>query len=107
MDQDLLTSRRLKLQAELEKILGSDHVYFEPPESVKMQYPCIVYSRASADQKYADNGLYSYVQRYQVVCIEVNPDSSLIGKMLELPLCSYNRSYNADNLKHDLFYVYF
>lgn len=107
MDPSQMTNRRLELQEKLEDILGTDHVYFEPPESIKMRYPCIVYSRNSADQRYADNRLYNYAQRYQVVCIELDPDSNVFGKLLELPLCTYVRSYNADNLKHDLLYLYY
>lgn len=107
MDPSLQNQRRLELQSKLEEALGSRNVYFEPPESAKMKYPCIVYSRTAADQKYANNRLYAYMQRYQIVCIELNPDSSVIDDILKLPLCSYNRSYNADNLKHDLLYLYY
>lgn len=35
---------RLELQNKLEELLGSRHVYFQPPESVKMEYPAIKYS---------------------------------------------------------------
>lgn len=107
MDPNQLNDRRLKLQEIFETILGSENVYFEPPESVKLRYPCIIYSRVAADQKYANNRLYAYKQRYQVLCIELNPDSSILGKILELPLCSYGRSYNSENLKHDLLYIYY
>lgn len=35
---------RLNLQTFLEEILESRNVYFQPPESVKMKYPAIVYA---------------------------------------------------------------
>ena len=38
---------RLNLQDKLEEVLGSKQVYFQPPESLKLKYPCIVYSRSN------------------------------------------------------------
>ena len=35
---------RLDLQTFLEELLESKNVYFQPPESVKMKYPAIVYA---------------------------------------------------------------
>ena len=35
--------RRNDLQKLLVEVLGSKNVYFQPPESVKMKYPAIVY----------------------------------------------------------------
>ena len=37
-------ANRLDLQALLEDLLGSRNVYYQPPESVKMNYPAIVYA---------------------------------------------------------------
>ena len=37
------TERRLELHEILCTILGSRNVYFQPPESIKMNYPAIVY----------------------------------------------------------------
>ena len=34
---------RLDLQKLLVELLGSDNVYFQPPPSVQMNYPAIVY----------------------------------------------------------------
>ena len=38
---------RLELQSKLEEILGSRQVYYQPPETVKMEYPAIVYRQNS------------------------------------------------------------
>ena len=37
-------ANRLDLQALLEDLLGSRNVYYQPPESDKMNYPAIVYA---------------------------------------------------------------
>ena len=34
---------RKALQADLEQLIGSRNVYYQPPENVKMNYPAIVY----------------------------------------------------------------
>lgn len=96
---------RLELQTRLEGITA--HVYFQPPASVKMQYPCIIYSLDSARLEHADNRLYRYTKRYQVTVIDRNPDSDLPDAVIELPLCEFDRSFAADNLNHYVFNLFF
>ena len=100
-------SRRVELQTILENTLGSRNVYFQPPETVKMTYPCIVYSRNSVDATYANNSLYNHKIRYTVMLIDKNPDSLIVDKLLKLPLCSFDRHYAKDNLNHDVFNIYY
>lgn len=99
--------RRLELQEILKNILGSSNVYFQPPESLKLQYPCIVYSRSDIDQKYADNRTYMSRVRYSLTLITRTPDSDLVNSILELPYCSYDRYYAADSLSHDSFTLFY
>jgi hypothetical protein len=99
--------RRLQLQSLLEEILGSDHVYFQPPANVQMQYPCIVFSRDGADTKFAGNRPYLYKKRYQVTVIDRNPDSLIPDKVAALPLSIFNRFFTAGNLNHDVFTLFF
>lgn len=99
--------RREQLQLVLETILGSRNVYFQPPENLRMNYPCIVYSRDSADTKFADNNPYSYQKRYQVIAVDRDPNSATPDKIAQLPMCTFNRFYTADNLNHDVFNLYF
>jgi hypothetical protein len=99
--------QRLELQTLLESVLGSRNVYFQPPENLRIQYPCIVYSRDSADARYADNRLYKNTQRYQVTVIAQDPDSSTPLQVAHLPLCRFDRFFTADNLNHDVFTLFF
>lgn len=98
---------RLELQALLVSLLGSDNVYFQPPESVKMQYPCIVYRRDRIHISHADNTPYKHEKRYQVIVIDGDPDSVLPDKMGTVPKVSFDRSYTADGLHHDVFTLFF
>lgn len=104
MDQD---PRREQLHEILVGILGTRNVYFQPPSNTVMTYPCIVYSRDSAFESHADNRLYRFKQRYQVTVIDRNPDSSIPGKIRQLPECSYERFFTADNLNHDVYNLFF
>jgi hypothetical protein len=72
-----------------------------------MQYPCILYKRDTADTAYADNKPYRYTQRYQVMVIDGDPDSSIRPKVAALPLSSFDRHYTADNLNHDVYNLFF
>lgn len=98
---------RLELQALLTTVLGSDNVYFQPPETIKMQYPCIVYNRDYAITEFADDKPYLHRKRYQVTVVDPNPDSTIPAKIAALPLCVFDRFYTADNLNHDVYKLFF
>lgn len=87
--------------------MGNNPVYFQPPENVKLQYPCIIYSRSSGDTKFANNDPYVVTRRYNIQLIDRNPDSPYIKDILQLRMCKYDRHYVADNLNHDTFNLYF
>jgi hypothetical protein len=96
---------RASLQALLENIVP--RVYFQPPTNVQMEYPAIVYERLRMDSAFADNRPYRSLQRYQVMLITRNPDESAFNALVQLPMCTHERYYVADNLNHDVFYIYF
>lgn len=99
--------RRPDLQTRLEEILGSKNVYYQPPETTKMQYDAIRYSRKDIQTRYANNKMYSSKTCYEIILIARNPDSSVIKQLMELPYCSYDRHYYSDNLNHDVFTLYY
>ena len=99
---------RLDLQTLLASIVpGTGRAYYQPPESVQMEYPCIVYKRMSIEGTRANNGLYSHKTLYQVTAITSDPDDTWHFDILGLPLCSHDRSYVADGLHHDVFELYY
>lgn len=98
---------RLDLHEILKKILGSDYVYFQSPESVKMIYPCIKYSVDQIDTKYANDESYLNKKRYQIIFISKDPDSVIPMEILNLPMCGFDRFYVADNLNHWTFTLYY
>jgi hypothetical protein len=96
---------RLDLQNLLESILGSRNVYYQPPESIRINYPAIIYSRNNIDNNFADDIVYMQNHTYQVIVIDANPDSEIVNKISKLPMCRYDRHYTSDNLNHDVFII--
>lgn len=74
-----------------------------PPESIKIKYPAIIYSRNNIDNNFADDIVYMQNRTYQIIVIDANPDSEIVNKISKLPMCRYNRHYTSDNLNHDVF----
>lgn len=102
-----MSIRRLELHEILCDVLGSRNVYFQPPESVKMKYPAIRYTRDDIETDYANDNPYIQTTMYQLIVIDPDPDSEIVEKVKRLPMCSFDRHYAADNLNHDVFTIYF
>lgn len=98
---------RLELHSLLEELLGSKNVYYKPPESIKMQYDAIRYNKKNIATTYANDSKYSMMDCYEIIVISRRPDHPVIKKLLELPYCSYDRNYVADNLNHDVLTIYY
>ena len=98
---------RLELQNKLEELLGSRNVYYQPPETVKMEYPAIRYSKKKPDRKHANNKVYMKTNCYEIIVISRKPDDPVIDKIEGLPLCEWNNRYKADNLNHDVLTLYY
>ena len=61
---------RLELQSMLETLLGSRNVYYQPPSSIKMEYPAIVYSRKNIKNNFANDNVYSQSRFYEIIVID-------------------------------------
>lgn len=103
-----MAKSRQQLSEILNKIMGvSKRVYFQPPATIKMSYPCIIYKLDDIDTTFADNNPYSLMKKYVVMAVTTDPDSDLPMKIAQLPMCTMNRIYAADNLYHYVFDLYF
>lgn len=98
---------RLNLQSKLEELLGSKHVYYNPPENLKMEYPAIRYSKNDIENTYASNIKYISRDVYDLVVIDKKPDNPVIKKLLELPYSEFDRHYVADGLNHDIIRIFY
>lgn len=109
--------RREKLHSEFVQLLGSTNVYFQPPESLKLKYPCIVYFETPSDQKYADDKTYLYTRHYDVIFINNSPDGiiiidrskiNIVSKLIRsFSMIRHSRHYTSGNLYQDAFSLYY
>ena len=99
---------REDLQLILEQKLGSRNVYFQPPESLKIDYPAIIYSHKKYDKVYANNRKYLQKNKYSVTLIYNDPElEDVISNLLEMEYCSHDAHSVSNNLNHDMFTLYF
>ena len=97
---------REELQSKLEELLGVKHVYYQPPDNLKMDYPAIRYSKVDITHSYANNIKYRTHNVYDIIVIDKKPDNKVINKILELPYSELDRHYVADGLNHDIIKLY-
>lgn len=83
------------------------HVYYQPPETVKMKYPCIVYEPATEWTIYANNNPYAHKSRFTITVIDRNIESEIPGKVSDLPTARMNRYFAANNLHHWVYDLYY
>lgn len=95
--------RRLKLQGLLETLLGSRNVYFQPPPNVELKYPCIKYSKDSIKTDFANDRPYQLYTKYKITIIDEDPDSKIVKRIAELPMCTFSTQYTVNNLNHNVF----
>jgi hypothetical protein len=98
---------RLELQALLVDLLESDNVHFQPPPTLLLSYPCILYRIDERQVQHADDRPYTHAVRYQVTHITRDPDSPTPEKIMMLPSCSFERAFTTENLYHEVFNLFF
>lgn len=99
-------TKRLELDAKFREICKN--VYFQPPETMKMTYPCIVYFKTSVPIGYANNYVYKYNQGYTVTYIDKNPDSevpfTILKSFQKAKIDSFYKSEGLNHTKLTIFY---
>lgn len=101
--------QRLELQAILEGLLETRNVHFQPKSNIKLDYSSdlIIYKRDWALTQFATNHPYRYEWRYQITLISTDADTPNKEKLLQLPMCIYDRYYAVDGLNHDVYKLFF
>lgn len=91
----------------LVEALGSNNVYFQPPESVKLKYPCVIYSLSGSNNISANDSKYIKRKRYTVTLVDYDPDSDLADNFEDIPYSSFDRMYAANNLNHFVYTIFY
>lgn len=98
---------RLELHNILLDILGLPYVYFQAPESYRLDFPCIMYKLGEIDSIHANDKRYLNMKRYLVTIVDEDPDSEIPDKLLELPYCKFEDHFAKDDLNHYIFSLYY
>ena len=109
--------RRIQLQEQLETLLANDvavledgslAIVFQPPENIKLKYPCVIYEIDDRSFRHANDHTYALRPRYSVTVIDPDPDSQIANTIqMHFPMCRPERRYIADNLYHDVLSLYY
>lgn len=102
-----LSKNRLEFHNLLENITGLKNIYFQPPSTLKMRYPCIRYTRDTIDNKSADCMVYKQNVIYEVTVIDPNPDSAIVDAISKMVNARHIRTYATEGLNHDVFQIYY
>ena len=98
---------REELHDILVEVLGSSHVYYDPPENLKMKYPAIVYHRNNIKNTFADDIPYKQTRSYSVTVIDEDPDSEIVDKLSLIPMCNHEQHFTSNGMNHDVFIINF
>jgi hypothetical protein len=87
--------------------LSLSRVYFQPPSTIKLEYPCIIYSRSDQKNFFSNDRIYLGMDQYLVTIVDRNPDSLIPKKIQELPYCKFSTHFTKDGLNHDVYTLYY
>lgn len=98
--------RQPELQTKLENILKKKNVYYNPPSTLRMNYPAIRYKVSDIVVRSADNISYIKMKQYQLTYISYRADESIVDQLMELPGASFVREYTTDGLYHNVMTIF-
>lgn len=89
---------------------NTQNVYYDPPDSIRMEYPCFRFENNNYDVTHADNKAYIKKPRWTVTYItrDVEEIEIVTDQMLNIFMyCNFDTSFRSDNLEHAVFNLYF
>lgn len=103
-----MANSRLNLHEELCEVLGNRNVYYNPPESIRMKYPCIRYTKAKPKTIKANNERYLRMECYTVTVMSTDPENDIADLLMDhFQYAEYDRPYNSDGIAHDVLTIYY
>lgn len=89
---------------------NTQNVYYDPPDSIRMEYPCFRFESNNYNVTHADNKAYIKKPRWTVTYItrDVEEIETIADQMLDIfQYCNFDTSFRSDNLEHAVFNLYF
>lgn len=83
------------------------NVYYQPPSTVRMTYPCIRYTFEGFGSKNANDKKYLLREHYQAIDMYYDPDDHKRQEILAaFEYVTFGNTYTADGLHHDVYEIY-
>ena len=99
--------KRFLFDEMLKETTGLSNVYYDPPESVLMEYPAIVYKKTNMPARYANNKKYMKHLAFEVQVIAEDADTPYVDLVHNIKYSAFDRHFIADDLHHDTFTIIF
>ena len=106
MSLNPIQTQRDILHSKLETVPGIKAVYFQPPSTKKLEYPCIIYQFEGYEERYGNNKEYLAWPKYSVTVVDYDVESMLPVYMKAIRgnyIVNLNRFFVSDNLNHWVF----
>lgn len=106
----VIENQRDRLHSILTSIKGPKKVYYQPPSTERLVYPCLIYTLEKINTRYANGNRYLSVPLYTLLLIDYDPESIIQKEIMDLRgdcHVKFNRYYTADNLNHWSYDLYF
>lgn len=88
------------------RCVAENRVFYQPPNGMTLNFPCVVYKLSGDKAIHADNQLYGVLSnRYEVTLIDRNPDSVYYDEIRKIKMTSFSRTFDNDNLHHWVFTI--
>lgn len=101
-----MDQKQTKLHEMLVNAASPYPVYFQPPMTLRLQYPCLVYQLDRISARHANNLPYHADRSYTMTFITLDPVNTVKDKLALLPKCRMNRFYTAENMNHYTYTIY-
>lgn len=91
-------------------IHNTENVYYDPPTSIQMKFPCFRFTMNNTNVTYADNFTYLRKPRWTVTYItrDVEDIEPLIKDMFDnFKYLVQETQFKAENLQHVVFNLYY
>lgn len=112
MSKTEIEIQREALHDILSSIPGPAKVYYQPPASVSLKYPCLLYDFDGYTAHYADNIPMFRWPEYTLTLVDKDPESIIHKRIMDLQNTNgcyirFDRFYTADNLNHWSYHLTF
>jgi len=99
--------RRNDMQTYLTNLIPERvRVYFQPPASVQLTYPCLIFKRKPSRVSRADNKAYRVNDLYEVTVLTLDVDEPLFDILVTTPKTTHTKTYTRDRVYHHVFDIY-